>query len=84
MRELIPIEIQLSAVVLAEKLSFSAATEKLGTSAETLHARINELATRLACELFRVEGDVVEVTKDGQVVIEAFRIFLMQNGKLLE
>jgi hypothetical protein len=34
--------------------------------------------------LFQEKGDVVEVTKDGQVLIDGFRSFLAQNGGLLE
>ena len=84
MSELIPIELLLSAVVLAEELDFSAAAQRLDTSPATLHARIGELATRLECSLFQEKGDRVEVTKDGQVLIDGFRAFLAQNGKLPE
>jgi hypothetical protein len=45
MSEFIPIELRLSAVVLAEELEFSKAAQRLGTSPATLHARIVELAT---------------------------------------
>ncbi len=82
MSEFIPIELLLSAVVLAEELDFSAAAQRLGTNPETLQARIRELATRLECSLFQEEGDRVEVTKDGQILIDGFRAFLAQNGKL--
>jgi DNA-binding transcriptional LysR family regulator len=84
MSEFIPIELQLSAVVLAEELSFSAAAQRLATSSATLHARIVELATRLECSLFQEKGDHVEVTKDWQVLIDGFRSFLVQNGELQE
>jgi DNA-binding transcriptional LysR family regulator len=84
MSELIPIELQLSAVVLAQKMSLCAAAEKLGISPAILHARISELATRLECPLFQEKGDRVEVTKDGQVLINAFRSFLAQKGRLQE
>jgi DNA-binding transcriptional LysR family regulator len=84
MSEFIPIELQLSAVVLAEELSFSATALRLGTSPAALHARIGELATRLECSLFQVKGDRVELTKDGQVLIDGFRSFLTQNGMLPE
>ena len=82
MSEFIPVELQLSAVVLAEELNFSAAAQRLGTSLATLRARIGELATRLECSLFQEKGDRVQVTKDGQVLIAGFRSFLAQNGKL--
>jgi len=81
MSEFIPFELQLSAVVLAEELSFSAAAQRLGTSPATLHAHIGELATRLECSLFQEKGDRVEVTKDGQVLIDGFRSVLAQDGK---
>ncbi len=81
MSELIPIELQLSAVVLAEELDFSAAAQKLGTSQAILHARMSELAARLECALFQEKGDGVEVTKDGQILIDGFRSFLAQSGK---
>jgi hypothetical protein len=84
MSEFIPIELLLSAVVLAEELDFSAAAQRLGTSPATVHARIGELATRLECTLFQDKGDHVEVTKDGRVLIDGFRSFLAQNGILLE
>jgi DNA-binding transcriptional LysR family regulator len=84
MSEFIPIELQLSAAVLAEESNFSAAAQTLGTSRATLDARVGELATRLECSLFQEEGDRVEVTKDGQVLIDGFRLFPAQNGKLSE
>jgi|HubBroStandDraft_1064217.scaffolds.fasta_scaffold248604_2 DNA-binding transcriptional LysR family regulator len=84
MSEFIPIEAQLSAVVLAQKLSVSAAAEELGISPAILHTQMRELATRLECSLFQEEGDRVEVTKDGQVLINAFRSFLAQKGRLQE
>jgi DNA-binding transcriptional LysR family regulator len=80
MSELIPTELQLSAVVLAQELSLCAAAEKLGISPEILHARMSELATRFECALFRERGDHIEVTKNGQVLINAFRSFLAQKG----
>jgi DNA-binding transcriptional LysR family regulator len=84
MSDLIPIELQLSVVVLAETLSYSAAGQRLGTSAATLRTRIGELSTRLECSLFQEQGDRVEVTKDGQVLIDSFRSFLADKGKLPE
>ncbi len=84
MSEFIAIELQLSAVILAEELDFTAAAQRLGTSPATLHARMGELATRLECSLFQEESEHVEVTKDGQVLIDGFRFFLAQNGKLPE
>jgi DNA-binding transcriptional LysR family regulator len=82
MPEFISIELQLSAVVLAEELDFSAAALRLGTSHATLRARIGELATRLECSLFQEKDDRLEVTKDGQFLIDGFRSFLAQNGRL--
>jgi DNA-binding transcriptional LysR family regulator len=84
MSEFIPTELQLSALVLAEELDFSTAALRLGTSPETLHARIGELSTRLECSLFQEKGDHVEVTKNGQVLIDGFRSFLAKNRKLPE
>jgi DNA-binding transcriptional LysR family regulator len=84
MSELIPIELQISAVVLAQELGLCAAAKKLGISPATLHARMSELATRLECSMFQEEGDRVEVTKDGQVLINAFRSFLARKGSLQE
>jgi DNA-binding transcriptional LysR family regulator len=84
MSEFIPIELQFSAVVLAEELSFSAAAQRLGRSSAMLHAMIGELTTRMECSLFQEKGDRVEVTKDGQVLIDDFRSFLAQHGKLPE
>jgi DNA-binding transcriptional LysR family regulator len=84
MSELIPIELQLSAVVLAQELSLCVAAEKLRISPSILRARMRELATRLECCLFQEKADRVEVTKDGQVLINAFRSFLAQNGRLQE
>jgi DNA-binding transcriptional LysR family regulator len=79
MSELIPIELQLSAVVLAQELSVCSAAEKLGISPAILRSRMSELATRLECSLFQEEGDRVEITKDGEVLINAFRSFLTQK-----
>jgi DNA-binding transcriptional LysR family regulator len=84
MSDLIPIELQLSAVVLAQELSLCAAAEKLGISPAILHARMSELATRLECSLFQEQGDRVMVTKDGQILINAFRSFLAQKRRLQE
>lgn len=84
MSEFMPIELQRSAVVLAEELDFSAAAQRLGINPAMLHARIGELSTRLECSLFHEEGDHVEMTNDGQVLIDGFRSFLAQNGKLSE
>ena len=84
MPEFISIELQLWAVVLAEELDFPVAALRLGTSPATLRARIGELATSLEYSLFQEKGDHVEVTKDGQVLIDDFRSFLVQNGKLPE
>jgi DNA-binding transcriptional LysR family regulator len=82
MPEFIAIELQLYAVVVAEELSFSAAAQRLGTSPATLRTQIDDLATRLKCSLFLEKGDHIEVTKDGQVLIDSFRSFLAQHGKL--
>jgi DNA-binding transcriptional LysR family regulator len=82
MSELLPMELQLFAVVLAEELSVSAAAKRLVTSPAILIARIGQITTRLECSLFRREGDRVEVTEDGRVLIDAFRAFLAQRGKL--
>lgn len=82
MPENIPIELQISAVVLAQESSFSAAAERLGTNPATLHTRIGELATLLEWPLFREKGDHVEVTQEGKVLIDAFRAFLAQNRLL--
>jgi hypothetical protein len=84
MSEVIPLKLQISAVVLAQELKFSAAAEKLGINPAILRAQIGELATRLECPLFEEEGDRVKVTKDGQVLINAFRSFLAQRGRLQE
>jgi DNA-binding transcriptional LysR family regulator len=84
MCEYISIELQRSAVVLADTLRFSTAAERLGTSTEALHARIKELSARLECLLFREEGDGAELTADGRVLIDAFRAFLAQGRKLTE
>jgi DNA-binding transcriptional LysR family regulator len=84
MSEFIPIELQLSAVVLAEERNVTKAAKRLGTSPATLYARIGKLATRLECSLFQEKGDRIEVTKDGQVLIDDFRSFLAQHGKLPE
>jgi hypothetical protein len=45
---------------------------------------MSELAARLECSLFQEEGDRVEATKDGQILINAFRSFLAQKGRLQE
>ena len=82
MSEFVPIELQLCAVVLAQEQSLSVAAEKLGISPAILHARMGELARRLECSLFQQEGDSVEVTKDGQILINAFRSFLAHKGRL--
>jgi DNA-binding transcriptional LysR family regulator len=82
MPEFISIELVLSAVVLAEELDVSVAALRLGTSPATLRAQIAELATRLECSLFQEKDDRVEVTNDGQVLIDGFRSFLRQNGRL--
>jgi DNA-binding transcriptional LysR family regulator len=84
MAELLSIELQFAAVVLAEERSFSAAAERLGTSPAALSALMWELAKRLECRLFRERGDKVELTKDGQVFVDAFRAFLAQSGKMQE
>ena len=84
MAEVIPIELQLSAVVLAQELNISTAAEKLGMSPAILRAQICELTKRLACPLFEEEGDYVGVTTDGQILINAFRSFLVQKGRLQE
>ena len=84
MFELIPIELQISAIVLAQELGLCAAAKKLAISPATLHARMSELATRLECSMFQEKGDRVEVTKDGQVLIDSFRSFLADKGKMPE
>jgi DNA-binding transcriptional LysR family regulator len=84
MPEFIPTELKISAVVLAEELDFSAAAQRLGMSPAILHSQMTELATLLEYALFRENGDHVEVSKDGQVLIDGFRSFLAQNRKLPE
>jgi DNA-binding transcriptional LysR family regulator len=84
MHEFVPIDMQLSAVVLAEEMNIFAAAQRLGTDPTTLRARIAELDTHLECSLFHEEGDHVEVTGDGQALIKAFRSFLAKIGKLPE
>jgi len=82
MPEFIPIELQQSAVVLAETLNFSVAAQILGTSLTTLRTQIRQLSTSLECSLFREDGDSVEVTEEGRVLIDAFRHFLAQRRRL--
>ena len=80
----IPTELQIAAVTLADESSVYAAAQKLETSPETLHARMGELAALLEYVLFREEGDRVEVTHEGQVLIDAFRLFLAEREKETE
>ena len=82
MSEFISIELQLSAVVLAEELSFLRAAQKLGTCPAGLYARIGELTALLECSLFQERGDRVEVSKDGKVLIDIFRAHLRRSGKV--
>jgi DNA-binding transcriptional LysR family regulator len=84
MTDFMPNELVISAVVLAEELSFSAAALRLDTTPTALHAQIGELVARLECQMFQEEDDRVEVTKDGQVLIDGFRLFLARNEKLPE
>ncbi len=79
MAEFISTTLQTSAVTLAEELSFTAAAQKLGISTAVLHAQMSELATLLECALFREDGDSVEVTEDGRVLIDAFRSLLSDD-----
>ena len=80
MTEFISKELQVSAVTLAEESSFIAAARRLHTSPAILHVQMSELATILTCPLFREDGDRVEVTKDGEVLINAFRSFLERTN----
>lgn len=80
----IPIELQIAAVALADESSLKTAAQKLGTSPETLHARLGELAALLEYSLFREDGDRVVVTQEAQVLIDAFRLFLAERKKETE
>lgn len=46
-----------------------------------LHARIGELTAILEYPLFREDGDRIEVTPAGQILIAAFRSFLERSAK---
>jgi|GEM_PF-2624011 Transcriptional regulator len=84
MTEFIPMELQALAVALAEEASFSAAARRLGTTPAILHAQIGELTALLEYSLFRENGDRVEVTQEGQILIDAFRAFLERSAKQRE
>jgi DNA-binding transcriptional LysR family regulator len=80
MKEFIPMELQVTAIALTEEASFSAAARRLDVAPETLHIRIGKLTALLEFPLFRENGDHVEVTREGEVLIDAFRAFLKRRG----
>jgi DNA-binding transcriptional LysR family regulator len=76
MTEFVEVKSQMAVVTLAEELNYARASEKLNITQPELNRQITELENQLGLHVFRVIGDAVEVTEDGQVFVSACRTFL--------
>ncbi len=76
MTEFVEVKSQMAVVTLAEELNYVRASEKLNITEPELRQQITELENQLALHVFRVNGEDVEVTEAGQVLVDAFRTFL--------
>ncbi len=66
----------MAVVTLAEELNYARASEKLNITELEMRQQITELEKQLELRIFRESGEDVEVTKAGQVLVEAFRTLL--------
>lgn len=76
MTEFVEMKFQMAVVMLAEELNYARASEKLNITQPELNRQITELENQLELQVFRVSGEDVEVTEDGQVFVDACRTFL--------
>jgi DNA-binding transcriptional LysR family regulator len=81
MPERITITLQRAAVQLADSLTYSSAAERLHISEAGLQSQIAELERTLSFEIFKTNGQHVEVTDAGRPFIDACRTFLMTRDQ---
>ena len=73
MPESIAIGLKRAAIILAEDLDYSRAAEKLGITSVELRKQISALEAQLYFHIFKPKQKKVELTEEGQFLIEVFR-----------
>jgi DNA-binding transcriptional LysR family regulator len=81
MIERITIGLQRAAVILADSRSYGSAAEQLNISEAELRTQIAELEKTLSFEVFRVNGQAIEVTDAGALFVDACRAFLATRNQ---
>ena len=76
MTEFVEMKIQEAVVTLSDELNYARASEKLNITQPELKRQITELENQLKLQIFRMNGEGVEVTEAGQVFANACRTFL--------
>jgi DNA-binding transcriptional LysR family regulator len=71
--ESIAIGLKRVAIILAEDLDYSRAAEKLGLTSVELRKQISALEAQLYFHIFKPRQKTVELTEEGQFLIEVFR-----------
>jgi DNA-binding transcriptional LysR family regulator len=81
MIERITIGLQRAAVILADSRSYGSAAEQLNISEAELRTQIAELEKTLSFEVFRVNGQAIEVRDAGALFVDACRAFLATRNQ---
>jgi DNA-binding transcriptional LysR family regulator len=71
--ESIAIGLKRVAIILAEDLDYSLAAKKLGLTSVELRKQISALEAQLYFHIFKPRQEKVELTEEGQFLIEVFR-----------
>jgi DNA-binding transcriptional LysR family regulator len=80
MNEEIDMRLQVAAVALADALNYTAAADDLDMTRSELIRRIGLLENQLDLKIFRAAGDIVSVTPEGNVLINACRAYLSRRS----
>ncbi len=72
MSESIPIGLKRAAIALAEQLDYARAAEQLKVSSSELRKQVSALETQLCFHIFKPRQKKVELTDEGQFLIEVF------------
>ncbi len=73
MSEAIETSLKRAAIALAEELDYVRAAEKLNITNSELRKQVSALETLLCLHIFKPKQKRVELTADGQFLVEAFR-----------
>lgn len=84
MPESIPIKLKRAAIILADEMEYSRAADRLRITSAELGQQVSELENQLCIHIFRPSSSKVELTEEGQFLIEAFREFVVLHDRIQE